>query len=96
MNTIESGVSAAGTWIFAGIILTARTGLDYRRLQNNEIEPAEFNKNLRRNTAGTIGSVIGGCVGIAIGVPLGGYIYDTVGAVIGAVTLGVSGGIAGE
>ena len=32
VDTIESGVTSAGTWIFAGVILTARTGLDYRRL----------------------------------------------------------------
>ena len=96
VNTIEAGITSAGTWIFAGVILTARTGLDYRRLQNHEIEPAEFNRNLRENTAGTIGSVVGSFVGIAVGIPIGGYIYDTVGSVLGAAVLGVTGGMVGE
>ena len=66
------GLTSVAGWSFAGLILTARTGLDYRRLQRNEIDQGTFNRNLRQNTAESVGSVVGGCVGVAIGVPIGG------------------------
>ena len=89
-------MASKSTWVFAGIILAARTGLDYRRLRADEITTAEFNHNLRSNTAGTIGSVIGGTAGMFIGLPLGAYIYNEIGAIVVATLLGVTGGLIGE
>lgn len=96
VNKVDSGLSSAGTWVFAGIVLAAKTGLDYRRLQRNEIDKTEFNKNLRQNTAGTVGSVIGGAAGMALGIPVGAYLYNELGAIIGAAIFGVCGSMLGE
>ena len=96
VKKIDSGMTSAGAWVFAGIVLAARTGLDYRRLKNNEIDQNEFNKNLRQNTAGTIGSVLGGAAGVAIGLPLGAYLYKGLGAIICGGIFGVTGGMLGE
>lgn len=96
MRKIDSGLTSAGTWVFAGIILAAKTGLDYRRLKNNEIDESEFKQNFRQNAAGTVGSVIGGAVGMTIGIPVGAYLYNSVGAIVGAAVFGVTGSIIGE
>ena len=61
--------------MFQGLILAAKTGMDYRRLKAGEITNADFNRNIRQNTAAGIGSVVGGAAGIALGVPLGYYFY---------------------
>lgn len=47
VRKVDPGLTSAGTWVFAGIVLAAKTGLDYRRLQKGEIEQNEFNKNFR-------------------------------------------------
>lgn len=96
MGTFGSELASAANWVSAGVILAAKTGLDYRRMQNGELAEAEFNRNLRANSAGTVGSVVGQLIGVAIGLPLGGYVADTVGAVVGAVALGVTGGVVME
>ena len=96
VKKVDSGMTSAGTWVFAGIVLAARTGLDYQRLKRQEIDQSEFNKNLRQNTAGTIGSVIGGAAGVALGIPVGAYLYKEIGAIIGAAVFGVAGGMIGE
>jgi hypothetical protein len=95
-NKVDAGLSSAGTWVFAGIILAAKTGLDYRKLNNEEIDQAEFNNNLKVNTVATVGSVIGGTAGMAVGIPIGGFIADGIGAIVGAVVFGISGGLIGE
>ena len=94
MNKLDTGLISSSTWVIAGIVLAAKTGLDYRKLRNNEIEEEKFNENLRQNTASTLGSTIGSIAGIAIGVPLGAFVG--IGALIGAAVMGVSGGIYGS
>ena len=96
VNVLEENLTSSTNWIFAGMILAARTGLDYRRMNTGQIDQIEFSRNLRSNSAGTVGSVLGSIAGMAIGIPLGGYLANTIGAVIGGVTLGISGGVAAE
>lgn len=31
-------ISAAGTWFLAGVVLAAKTGIDYRKLKKGEID----------------------------------------------------------
>ena len=38
VSKVGKGLSSVGTWVFAGIVLAARTGLDYRKLKANEID----------------------------------------------------------
>ena len=94
LNKLDTGLISSSTWVIAGIVLASKTGLDYRKLRNNEIEEEKFNENLRQNTASTLGSTIGSIAGIAIGVPLGAFFG--IGALIGAAVMGISGGIYGS
>jgi len=36
-STAASAVTAAGPWLFTGIVLAAQTGIDYRRYKNGEM-----------------------------------------------------------
>ena len=36
-TSIMAGLGSAGSWMFAGVVLTAKTGLDYRRYKKGEI-----------------------------------------------------------
>ena len=78
------------------MILAAKTGIDYRKLKAGEITQAEFNRNIRQNTAAGIGSVLGGAAGIALGVPVGYYVYKKIGSIIGAIVFGIIGSEVGE
>jgi len=91
-----SDLLSASNWIVAGVVLAAKTGRDYRLLTSGDINQAEFDQNLRQNSAGTVGSVLGGIIGFAVGLPVGGYIADGTGAIIGAVVGGVTGSLFAE
>ena len=92
----KANAGAGAAWVFQGLILAAKTGMDYRRLKAGEITSAQFNRNVRQNTAAGIGSVLGGAAGIALGVPVGYYAYEKIGSVVGAVIFGIIGSEIGE
>ena len=43
----KAGASAGAAWVFQGLILAAKTGMDYRKLKAGEITTADFNRNIR-------------------------------------------------
>ncbi len=91
-----STISSATLWIGSGLIFTAKTGLNYRKLKKGEISKKEFWKNFRRNGAGLVGGIAGGSGGAAAGFAIGTALFPGVGSILGTIAGGVAGAIGGE
>ena len=52
-------MTATLPWLTAGIVLTAKTGVDYRKMQRGEITQEQFNQNAKENGVRGVGAVIG-------------------------------------
>ena len=89
-------VTATLPWLTAGIVMTAKTGIDYRKLKRGEISQEQFNKNAKENGVRGVGAVIGGTGGMAAGFAIGSAIFPGIGSIIGAIAGGLGGSYAGE
>ena len=92
---LAHGVSNS-TWIFAGFMYTAQTGLNYRRYKKGKIDKKEFWKRVKMGSVTTVGGVVGGTGGAAAGFAIGTLILPGIGSIIGAVAGGIAGGMTGE
>lgn len=92
---LSGSLGSEVSWIFAGIVLTAKVGLDYRRLKKGEITSEQFTYMTQKNGVGLAGSIIGGAGGMAAGFAVGSLVFPGVGSVIGALIGGYSGSWAG-
>ena len=89
-------MTATLPWLTAGIVLTAKTGIDYRKMKNGEITQEEFRRNAKQNGVRGVGAVIGGTGGMTAGFALGSVIMPGLGSLVGAIVGGLSGSYAGE
>lgn len=89
-------MASGASWIFAGVILTAKTGIDYRKLRKGELSEEKFYNNAKINSVSAAGGIVGGASGMAAGFALGSLILPGVGSVVGALIGGFSGTWAGE
>ena len=61
MVSAGGGAAAPGPLglIVSGVIFSAQTGIDYRKMKKGEITKAEFKQRTKKNTFTTTGSMIG-------------------------------------
>ena len=93
---LGNSVTATLPWLTAGIVLTAKTGIDYRKMKNGEITEEQFKKNAKENGVRGVGAVIGGTGGMAAGFAIGSAILPGIGSLVGAIVGGLGGSYAGE
>jgi hypothetical protein len=91
-----SGLTSTFNWALAGVVITAKTGLDYRKYKKGEITKTQFKKNVKKYSMLGAGLVVGSISGMAAGFALGSVIFPGVGSIIGAVAGAIGGTIAGE
>ena len=89
-------VTATLPWLTAGIVLTAKTGIDYRKMKRGELTQEQFNKNAKENGVRGVGAVIGGTGGMAAGFAIGSVFFPGIGSLVGAIVGGLGGSYAGE
>lgn len=84
-------------FFIVGVVFSAQTGLDYRRLKKGTITKAEFKKRLRRGAFVSTGNLAGGTSGMVGGFVIGQMLIPlpVLGGIIGTIVGGVIGGIAG-
>eukprot|EP00351_Strombidinopsis_sp_SopsisLIS2011_P005475 CAMPEP_0116875616 /NCGR_PEP_ID=MMETSP0463-20121206/7651_1 /TAXON_ID=181622 /ORGANISM="Strombidinopsis sp, Strain SopsisLIS2011" /LENGTH=150 /DNA_ID=CAMNT_0004521585 /DNA_START=797 /DNA_END=1249 /DNA_ORIENTATION=- len=96
---VAGAVTRALPWMFTGVVLTAKTGLDYRSLKKGKIDKREFRKRLRTNTvtgvlglgAASIGATAGFTIGTVIIPGIGSAVGGVVGTLVGAISVGFIG-----
>jgi len=96
---VAGSITRAAPWLFTGIVLTAKSGLDYRKFRKGKIDKREFRKRLRTNTvtgvlglsAATIGATAGFTIGTVIIPGVGSAIGGVVGTLVGAISVGFIG-----
>jgi len=89
----KTGFSACTGCAFAGLILTARTGLDIHRMRKGQITEKELKKRMKLRSVKAAGKILGGASGMAAGFALGTFFIPipVVGGVIGAFVGGFGG-----
>ena len=91
-----SGLTSVFNWATASIVMTAKTGLDYRKYKKGEITKEQFKKNAKKYLYQGAGYVVGSISGMAAGFAVGSVIFPGIGSIIGAVAGAIGGTIAGE
>jgi len=89
-------IASSTTWIFASVIYTAETGLNYRRMSKGLIKKKEFWKRTRVRAVGTVGGVAGGAGGAMGGFALGTMFLPGIGSAVGGIIGGIAGGFTGD
>ena len=93
---VAGAVTRALPWIFTAFVLTAKTGIDYRKLRRGQIDKREFARRFRTNTVTGVfsiccaiaGGTAGFCIGTVIVPGFGSVVGGTVGTLVGAITVG--------
>lgn len=91
-----TGLTSTIQWATAGVVVIAKSGIDYRKYKKGEITKDEFHSNVKKYAMAGAGSVVGSIGGMAAGFAAGSLIFPGVGSIIGAVAGAVGGGIAGN
>jgi len=89
----KAGFSATAGIAFSGLILTAKTGLDYRKMKNGDITEKEMKKRVKLRSVKAAGGVLGGASGVTAGFVLGSIMIPipVLGGIIGALAGGFGG-----
>jgi hypothetical protein len=96
LGLFNASLTSGTSWLFAGIVYTAETGVNYKKLKRGQISKDEFWKRTKVRAAGTFGGIAGGTGGTVAGFTMGTMIFPGVGSVVGAVMGGFAGGVAGD
>lgn len=91
-----SGITSSANWVFAGIVMTAKTGLDYRKYKKGDMTKTQFLKNVKKYAIVGTGLVVGSISGMAAGFAIGSVVFPGVGSIVGAVAGAFGGTYAGE
>lgn len=91
-----SGLTSSFNWAFAGIVITAKTGIDYRKYKKGEMTKTQYMKNVKKYALVGSGLVVGSISGMAAGFALGSVVFPGVGSIVGAVAGAFGGTYAGE
>lgn len=91
-----SGLTSTFNWAFAGIVVAAKTGIDYWKYKKGQITKTEYKKNVKKYTFLGGGVVVGSISGMAAGFAVGSVIFPGVGSIVGAVAGAIGGTVAGE
>jgi outer membrane lipoprotein SlyB len=91
-----SGLTSTFNWALAGVVMTAKTGIDYRKYKKGDMTKTEYMKNVKKYALVGSGLIVGSISGMAAGFALGSVIFPGVGSIVGAVAGAIGGTVAGE
>ena len=77
-----------------GMLYSAQTGLNYRKLKKGQMTDSQFKRGMHIGAFELVGGIAGGTGGAAAGFAIGAF-AGPVGAVVGTVVGGIFGGLKG-
>lgn len=83
------------SWAFAGILLTAQTATDHKKVKAGLMTKEQFNLNLKTNSIASAGGIVGSSGGAMTGFLIGSAICPGVGSAVGTFAGAMVGGIMG-
>ena len=92
---VASNATSALPWVFGGLLYSAQTGLNYRKLRKGQMTESQFKRSMRIGAYRLAGGIAGGTGGAAVGFAVGAF-AGPVGAIVGTVVGGIYGGFKGQ
>lgn len=93
--SVASNASSVLPVVFGGILYTAQTGLNYRKLKKGKMTDSQFQRARQLGAYALATSIVGATGGAAVGFAMG-SVVGPVGSIFGTVVGGIYGSIKGK